>query len=136
MAFSNSVFAALYRSLIWAFQSNPIWDCIMLQKLSKCEVKAWLCWNLFYLPPLRLYVKSNFGEFQQSKNVNFGNFRNCELGILVNLRLDSCSKLLKSKFKTFKIARNDIFGPFEFAKIWFHAKSEWQKMIKFKQSQA
>ena len=44
-------------------------QCTMLQKLSKCEVKAWLCWNLIILPPLRFYVKSNFGEFEQSKNV-------------------------------------------------------------------
>ena len=36
----------------------------MLQKLSKCEVKAWLCWKLTMLPPLRFYVKSNFGEFK------------------------------------------------------------------------
>ena len=50
----------------------------MLQKLSKCEVEAWLCWNLIILPPLRFYVKSNFGEFKQSKNVIFGNFRGSE----------------------------------------------------------
>ena len=31
----------------------------MLQKLSKCEVKAWLCCNLIFLPLLRFYVKSN-----------------------------------------------------------------------------
>ena len=47
----------------------------MLQKLSKCEVKTWLCWNLILLPPLRFYVKSYFGEFRRSKNVIFGNFR-------------------------------------------------------------
>ena len=40
----------------------------MLQKLSKCEVK-----------PLRIYVKSNFGEFKWSKNVTFGNFKDSEL---------------------------------------------------------
>ena len=34
--------------------------CTMLQKLSKCVVNVWLCWNLIILPPLRLYVKSNF----------------------------------------------------------------------------
>ena len=54
--------------------------CTMLQKLSKCEVKAWLCCNFIILPPpLRFYVKSNFGEFKRSKNVNFGNFRDSEL---------------------------------------------------------
>ena len=50
----------------------------MLQKLSNCEVKAWLCWNLINLLPLRFYVKSNFGEFKRSNNVIFGNFRNSE----------------------------------------------------------
>ena len=50
----------------------------MLQKLSKCEVKAWLCWNLIILLPPRFYAKSNFGEFKQSKNVIFGYFRGSE----------------------------------------------------------
>ena len=40
----------------------------MLQKLLKCEVKAWF----------RFYVKSNFGEFKRSKNVIFDNFRGSE----------------------------------------------------------
>ena len=56
----------------------------MLQRLSKCEVKAWLCWNLIILSPLRFYVKSNFGDFKQSKNVIFCNFRDSELWNLVN----------------------------------------------------
>ena len=51
----------------------------MLQKLSKCEFKAWLCWNLIILPQLRIYVKSNFGEFDWSKNVFFGNSIDSEL---------------------------------------------------------
>ena len=34
----------------------------MLQNLSKCEVMAWLCWNLIVVPPLQFYVKSNFGK--------------------------------------------------------------------------
>ena len=46
----------------------------MLQKLSNCEVKAWLCWSMIILQSLRFYVKSNFGEFKQRKNVIFGNF--------------------------------------------------------------
>ena len=91
----------------------------MLQKLSKCEVEAWICWNLIIFPPLRFYVKSNFSKFKQSKNVTFGNFRDFALWILVNLVLESCSKFRVSKF-----AKNDIFGPLEFVKIWFHVKSE------------
>ena len=59
--------------------------CTMLQKLSNCEVKAWLCWNLIILLPLRFYVKSNFGEFKQSKNVVFGNIRGSEFWFVVNL---------------------------------------------------
>ena len=34
-----------------------------------------------------------------------------------------------SKFRVSKIVKNDIlksFEPFEFAKIWFHVKTEWQ----------
>ena len=85
------------------------WQCTMLQKLSKCEVKAWLCWNLIILPPLRFYVKSNFGKFKQSKNVIFGIFRDSELWILVNLGLESCSNLLKSKLRTSKIAKMTFF---------------------------
>ena len=96
----------------------------MLQKLSKCEVKPWLCWNVFMLPPLRFYMKSNFGNFKRSINVNFGNFRDCEFGNLVNLGLESCSNLRKSKFRTFEIVKNDIFGPFDFPKIWFHVISK------------
>ena len=51
----------------------------VLQKLSKCEVEAWLCCNLMILLPLRFYVKSNLGDFKQSKNVIFCNFRDPEL---------------------------------------------------------
>ena len=47
----------------------------MLQKLSKCEVKAWLCRNLLLLPPLRFFAKSNFGGFKQFTNVIFGHSR-------------------------------------------------------------
>ena len=98
--------------------------CTMLQKLSKCEVKAWLCWFLIFLPPLRFYVKSNFGKFKQSKNVTFGNSRDSVFWVLVNLGLESSSNLLKHKFRPFKIVKINIFGLFEFAKIGFHVKSE------------
>ena len=65
-----------------------------------------------------------FWPVQTVQNVIFGHFRDCELGILVNLGLESYSNLLKSKFRTSKIARNDIFGPFEFTKIRFPVTSE------------
>ena len=41
------------------------------------------------------------------------------------LALESCSNVLKWKKRTSRIAKNDIFGPFEFAKIWLHTKLEW-----------
>ena len=36
---------------------------------------------------------------------------------MANLALESCPKLLKSKFTTSKIVNNNIFGPFEFSKM-------------------
>ena len=98
----------------------------MLQKLSKCEVKDWLCWNLILLSQLQFYVKSNFGKFKRPINVIFGHFKDSELWNLVNFGLESCSNLLKSKYRTSNIAKINIFGPFEFTKIWFHVKYEWQ----------
>ena len=41
---------------------------------------------------------------------------------LVNLGLDSYSNVLKTNLRTSEITKSDIFGPFQFAKIWFHAK--------------
>ena len=87
----------------WFFKnlySNPnINSHTMLQKLSKCEVKAWLCWNSIILLLLRFCVKSHFGEFKLSKNVIYGNFGDAELWILVNLGHESCSDLLKIKIQ-------------------------------------
>ena len=34
------------------------------------------------------------------------------------------------------MAKNDIFGQFEFTKIWFHVNLSGSKIIKFQQSQA
>ena len=70
--------------------------------------------NLTATPILR---EIKYWLFQTVQNVIYDNFRNCELGILVNLRLESGSKLQKSKSKTSKIAIDDIFGPFECTKI-------------------
>ena len=53
--------------------------CTMLQKLSKCEVKAVLCGYFTICLPLRFYMKSNFDEFKQPKNVIFGNFTASDL---------------------------------------------------------
>ena len=99
----------------------------MLQKLSKCEVKAWFCWNLIILPQLRFYVKSNFVEFKQSKNVVFGNFRGSGFWFLVNLSKFQVPNLPKFNVQRLWNCCKWLFGPFEFAKMWFHAKSEWRK---------
>ena len=100
------------------------YPCTMLQKFSKSEVKVWLCWNLIILPPLRFCVKLNFGEFKQSKNVNFGNFRGSEFWFLSIWAFFKCHIYQNSKFGVSKIAKIDIFGLFDFAKIGFYLKSE------------
>ena len=43
---------------------------------------------------------------------------------------------LISKFRTSKIVKNDIFRPFEFAKIWIHKENRSDGKIIFEQSQA
>ena len=103
---------------------NNITPITMLQKLSKCEVKNWLCWNLIILLLLRFYVKSNFGEFKRSKNVILANFRGSEFWFWKLWATFKSQIYQKSKFRVSKIAKNDIFEPFEFTKIWFHVKSE------------
>ena len=47
-----------------------------------------------------------------------------------------CQVYQKSKFRVSKVAKNDIFGPFELAEIWFLLNLSGGKMIKFEQSQA
>ena len=96
-AFPNAQKVYPQRSEVRQFFSFT--QCTMLQKLSKCEVKAWLCWNLIIFPALKLCLKSNIGKFRWSKNVIFGNFRDSEIWILVNLAIEKCSNWLKSKIQ-------------------------------------
>ena len=66
--------------LIWrhdCLQSFML-QCTMLQKISKCEVMVWLCWNFIILLPLWFYLKSNFGDFIWPKIVIFDNFKGSE----------------------------------------------------------
>ena len=65
----------------------------MLQKFSKCEVKAAWCGNFTILLPLKFYVKSSFGELKRSK-MGF-------LAILDGLNFDFC------KFVQFSNAENE-----------------------------
>ena len=105
---------------LWNQNFYTVFSFTMLQKLSKCEVRAWLCRNMIILPSLRFHVKSNFGEFKWSKNVNFDYFRGFS-----NFEQLSSPKFTKNlKFRVSETAKNDISGPFEFTKIWFHVKSE------------
>ena len=78
-----------YHTKFW----NWIFRCTMLQKLSKCEVKAWLCWNLIILPQIWFYVKSNYGGFNRSKSVIFANFKDSELWIFGKFRTWKLLKL-------------------------------------------
>ena len=100
----------------------------MLQKLSKCEVKAWLCWNLIILPPLRFYVKSNFGELKRSKNVILANFRDSGLWIL-KLGKFGTLKLLKftkkQNAKPLKWPKITFSERLNSPNVGFHVKSEW-----------
>ena len=86
-----------------------IWNEVFTLHYAPETFKKWLqgltLLNLIILLPLRLYVKSNFGKFKWSKKVIFGNFRNYELWILVNLGLENCSNVVKSKFKTSKLSK-------------------------------
>ena len=99
--FNNVLFFNHDELFVWTCRghdSNMQWlinQSTMLQKFSKCEVKAWLCWNLIILPPLRFCVKSHFGDFKQSKNVIYGNFRGSELWFSVNLSNFQVPKLPK-----------------------------------------
>ena len=68
------------------------------------------------------YVKSHFGELKRSKNVYF-EVLNLDVSKFEQL---SSPKLTKIQKSVSKIAKNDIFRPFEFPKIWFYVKSEWR----------
>ena len=45
----------------------------MLQKLSKCEVKAWICWYLIILPPLQ-FTWNQFWRIQTVQKCCFCQF--------------------------------------------------------------
>ena len=54
------------------------------------------------------------------------------LTMLEILKISSPEFTKNSKFTVSKIAKNDIFGPFEFTKIGFHIKLSGGKIIKVK----
>ena len=55
---------------------------------------------------------------------------------MVNFGLKSSTNLLKSKFRTPKIAKHDIFGPFEIPNIQFTENRSGSKIMDFQQSQS
>ena len=81
----------------------------MVQKLSKCEVKVWLCWHLMILPPVRFSVKPNFVKFKWSKNVILGNFRDSELWMFGKF----------GTWKLLKFTKNKNSEPLKLQKITF-----------------
>ena len=116
------------------FYSQPYmkFELTMLQKLSKSEVKAWLSWNLIILPPLRFYVKPNFGKFKWSKNVVFGNFRDSELWILEKLALGKCFiKLNQSAGKMIKFQLSQALTS-HFESFWSIVRVFYLKKVRKK----
>ena len=89
----------------------------MLQKRSKCEVDAWLCWSMIILLPLRFYAKSILVILKPSK-LPFWPFE--QLWILnfsVLLTFASATFFQKSKFKASKIVQSAVFDLLKSAKI-------------------
>ena len=72
------------------------------------EIKLW--W-------IQMVKKCHFLALLEVLNFNF-----CKFEPFLKSQIHQNSKLGVSK-----MAKNDILGPFEFAKIWFHVKSEWQQ---------
>ena len=78
----------------------------MLQKLSKCEVKAWLWWHFIIIPPLRFYVKSIFENFKPSK-----------MAILTILQYVNCAPNQNSELM--KLSKMAHFSDFLVANFYF-----------------
>ena len=99
-----------------------------------------LCSRNFQNMKLRLDFIQIWSFYRHSDfmwNRIFGNSNSPKMLILTILKVlnfDFCkfeqlpsSKFAKNAmFKVSKIAKNDIFGPFEFTKIGFHSNSEWR----------
>ena len=95
------------------------WQITMLQKLEKCEVKAYnveiqeFNWNQFWQ---NLNIKNSLFSMLEALNFEFWSIWDLENG----------SDLLKSKFRTSIISKKWHFWPFQFTKIWFQVKSDLQ----------
>ena len=71
----------------------------MLQKLSKCEVKAWLL-KFENLTVTQILREIKFRQIQTVQKCNFGNFRDSEFWFLVNLSIFQVPNLPKFKFQS------------------------------------
>ena len=117
-------------------------NCWCIQTVQKCYFWLFLrlltlnfvtfgTWKLLKFTGIKIETlyycqKLHFGEFKQSNNVNFDNFRGCEFWFESIWASFKSQNYHDSKFRVSKIAENDIFELFEYTKIWFHIKSEWQ----------
>ena len=106
----------------------------MLQKLSKCEVKAWLCWNLIILPSLRFTWNLIFANFNGQK-ISF-------LAIVEVLNFDFLSKFQVPNWPKFqslehlKLPNMTFLDRLCSTKFDFPLNQSGGNMIKFQQSQA
>ena len=97
----------------------------MLQKLSKCEIKATRFVNFTICSPRRFFVKSNFDKFKQSKNVIFGNFGGSEIFVF---QFEPCFKsqiYTNSIFRVSEIVKMAIFN-FRIMPKLISDQIEWQ----------
>ena len=77
--------------------------------------------RLDFVEILSFYRLSNF-----TWNTVFANSNGPKMSFLAILGLKSCSNSLKSKFRTSEMVKINIFGMFEFPKMWFQVKLEWR----------
>ena len=93
----------------------------MLQKLSKCEVKASLCGNFSICLPFRFYVKSNSGKFKRL-TISFSTLLEA-----LNFNFSKFEPFFKSQIcKNWKLRGSEVvktaFLRFKFCQDWFYAK--------------
>ena len=105
----------------------------MLQKLSKCEVKAWLCWNLIDLPPHSDFTWNQILTISNCPKISF-------LAILKVLNLDFSQFEQLTSPKCTKIQSSESLN-WQKWHVWIHhnliSHKNWsgRKIIKFQQSQ-
>ena len=86
-----------------------------------------------HLTATQILHEIKFGEFRQSKNVIFGNFRDSKLWILVFLELESCSN---QNWEPLKWPKMTFLDRLNSPKFDFTQKQSGGRIVKFQQSQA